>query len=155
MLSDNSGYYVIQYYNTDYIPHVLKYSFSSPTTNQHYVLNSMLYYAYGTLMISDTELFWITRTYSTDNAVFISLPLQILLLTGQTRWAVQVHVILDILDLCWAQTSQRYIPCSLIINLLALKFTLVDSRYQTEQSLAICTKQPLLDLVLIMYTVQF
>ena len=73
MLSDNSGYYVIQYYNTDYIPHVLKYSFSSPTTNQHYVLNSMLYYAYGTLMISDTELFWITRTYSTDNAVFIKL----------------------------------------------------------------------------------
>ena len=73
MLSDNSGYYVIQKYNTDNILHVLKYSFSSPTTNQQYILNSMYWYAYGTLMISDTELFWITITTSPYNAVFIKL----------------------------------------------------------------------------------
>ena len=73
MLSDNSGYYVIQYYNTGNIPHVLKYSFSSPT-NQHYILNSMFDVAFGTLMISDTELFWITRTSTSPwNAVFIKL----------------------------------------------------------------------------------
>ena len=71
MLSDNSGYYVIQIYTGD-IPHVLKYSFSSPTTIQHYILNSMYNAAFGTLMISDTELFWITRTTS-YNAVFIKL----------------------------------------------------------------------------------
>ena len=73
MLSDNSGYYVIQRYNTGDTPHVLKYLFSS-TTNQHYILNSMYLYAYGTLMISDTELFWTTTTSTSDNnAVFIKL----------------------------------------------------------------------------------
>ena len=61
MLTDNSGYFVIQYY-TDGHPHVLKYSFSSPTTNQHYTINSMYYYGYGSLMISNTELFLITIT---------------------------------------------------------------------------------------------
>ena len=69
MLSDNSGYYVIQLYTGD-IPHVLKYSFSS-STNQHYILNSMYLYAFGALMISDTELFWITKTTTPYNAVFI------------------------------------------------------------------------------------
>ena len=73
MLSDNSGYYVIQVYN-DGIPHVLKYSFSSPTTNQQYILNSMISFAFGTLMISDSELFWIARTSTSPfNAVFIKL----------------------------------------------------------------------------------
>ena len=71
MLSDNSGYYVIQLY-TGINPHVLKYSFSFPT-NQHYILNSMYDVTVGTLMISDTELFWITRYSTYYNAVFIKL----------------------------------------------------------------------------------
>ena len=72
-MSDNSGYYVIQLY-TGNTPHVLKYSFSSPTTNQHYILNSMYIAVFGTLMISDTELFWITRTSTSPyNAVFVKL----------------------------------------------------------------------------------
>ena len=85
MLSDNSGYYVIQIYTGD-IPHVLKYSFSSPTTNQHYVLNSMYRYAFGTLMISDTELFWITRIDNTYNAVFIKLTFA----NTPANWAKQM-----------------------------------------------------------------
>ena len=72
MLSDNTGYYVIQIY-TDNIPHVLKYSFSSPT-NQHYKLNDVTDYAYGTLMINDTELFWIVKDNNINrNAVFMKL----------------------------------------------------------------------------------
>ena len=85
MLSDNSGYYVIQIY-TDNIPHVLKYSFSSSTTNQHYILNSMTSYAYGTLMISDTELFWITQTTSPYNLVFIKLTFA----NTPANWAKQM-----------------------------------------------------------------
>ena len=75
MLSDNSGYFVIQSYHNinDDIPHVLKYSFSSPT-NQHYKLDNTFVHAYGTLMISDTELFWITRIGTSPfNAVFLKL----------------------------------------------------------------------------------
>ena len=85
MLSDNSGYYVIQRYN-DGIPHVLKYLFSS-TTNQNYILNNMNFHAVGTLMISDAELFWITRIDNTYNAVFIKLTFA----NTSADWANQMN----------------------------------------------------------------
>ena len=75
-LSDNSGYYVIQHYNTDYIPHVLKYSFST-NVYKHYKFDDMHYYSVGSLMISDSELFWILKILSSpQNAVFIKFTYQ-------------------------------------------------------------------------------
>ena len=72
MLSDNSGYYVIQRHDSTIdSTRVLKYSFSSPTTNQNYKLDNTFWYASGALMISDTELFWITRTTPPYNLIFV------------------------------------------------------------------------------------
>ena len=87
VLSDNSGYYVIQRY-TDNIPHVLKYLFSSPNTVQDFKINGMYYYAVGTLMISDTELFGIiTNTIAPRNAVFVKLTFAS---TPAASWAKQI-----------------------------------------------------------------
>ena len=143
MLSDNSGYYVIQIYTGD-IPHVLKYSFSSPT-NQHYILNSMVDFAFGTLMISDTELFWITRTSTSPyNLVFIKLTFA----NTSAGWANQMSCsgscninyswsLLStdkskflILDRCWAQTSQRYMSLFRFLSTILIYNidTLVDCR---------------------------
>ena len=86
MISDNSGYYVIQKYSPDSNPHVLKYTFSSPT-NQHYRLNNQFIYSYGTLMISDTELFWISKANSSPfNAAFVKLTFA----NPSADWAKQI-----------------------------------------------------------------
>ena len=75
-LPDNSGYYIIQHYPTDTTLHVLNYSHSS-SIYKHYKFDSMSYYSVGSLMISDIELFWITRlNASPQNAVFIKFTFQ-------------------------------------------------------------------------------
>ena len=84
MLSDNSGYYVIQMYN-DLTPHILKYSFLS-SSNQQFILNNIYWLAYGTLKLSDTEFFLITRTTSTHNAVFMKLTFA----NTSANWAKQM-----------------------------------------------------------------
>ena len=102
MLSDNSGYYVIQLY-TDLTPHVLKYLFSSPTTNQHYKINSMYYVSLGTLMISDTELFWITLTSaSPHNPMLIKLTFA----NTSADWAKQMS--------CSSTSCSIWFSCSLL-----------------------------------------
>ena len=86
VISDNSGYYVIQKYSPDSNPHVLKYTFSSPT-NQHYRLSNQVVYSYATLMISDTELFWISKINSSPfNAAFVKLTFT----NSSADWAKQM-----------------------------------------------------------------
>ena len=85
VLSDNSGYFVIQLYSTQ-TPRVMRYLFSS-STNQQYALTGMYNVAYGTLLISNTELFWITRINTSPlNAVFIKLTFMNL----SSDWAKQM-----------------------------------------------------------------
>ena len=89
VLSDNSGYYVIQEYNGS-IPHILKYSFSS-STNQQYIPSGLTWHAFGTLMISDTELFWITRTTSPLKMAFTKLTFEV----TPANWANQISCLVS------------------------------------------------------------
>ena len=62
VLSDNSGYYVIMQYTSDSPPHVMKYLFSSPASNQNYSLVGTNIQLLGSLKITDTEFLWISYT---------------------------------------------------------------------------------------------
>ena len=63
----------------------MKYSFSPPT-RQQYILNSMSWHTFGTLMISDIEIFWIARFASPYKAVFIKLTFE----KTSADWAKQM-----------------------------------------------------------------
>ena len=100
LLSDNSGYYIISLKFLSKCPWLWKFLFSASTTSQCQEIPSLYYYAEGAIILSDSQLFMLSKESSASNVHFYKITFG----DNNVSWANKIIWYTDSCDLSYSKS---------------------------------------------------